>query len=130
MTPSSSAKTSIWKSRSFLSLLPLLSFAWPFWLAVFAAIAASNCLSMQYCERRQVPPENLLRISWPGGNIEWTPDDFQTKLVAPLLSMLSSRALTNQIDFVVLSMDIPFRIFYGSGNNSTTSALFYGLKDE
>jgi len=100
-------------------------------IVVVNQLSSNSCeLGNYYCERRQVPPENLLRISWPGGNIAWTPDDFQTNLVVPLLSMLSSRALTNQIDFVVLSMDIPFRIFYGSGNNSTTSALFYGLKDE
>jgi uncharacterized protein (TIGR03790 family) len=87
-------------------------------------------LGNYYCERRQVPPENVLRISWSGGNIDWTINDFQTNLVAPLLNALSNRLLTNQIDYVLLSMDIPYEIFLGSGWNSTTSALFYGIKDD
>src|SRR2546426_10680410 len=45
-----------------------------------------------YCERRQVPPENLLRINWPGGNLSWTSGDFQTNLLNPLLAALSGRA--------------------------------------
>jgi uncharacterized protein (TIGR03790 family) len=88
-------------------------------------------LGNYYCERRQVPPGNLLRINWPGGNISWSSDDFQTILLVPLLQMLASRQLAGQVDYVVLSMDIPFQTVYGSNKvNSTTSALFYGLKDD
>ena len=42
--------------------------------------------------------------------------------------MLAARQLTNQIDYVVLSMDIPFQTSFGSTVNSTTSALFYGSR--
>src|SRR5438445_12684373 len=63
-------------------------------------------LGNYYCEKRQVPPQNYLRINWPGGNISWTNSDFQTYLYNPLISMLSSRQLTNQAEFVMLSMDI------------------------
>src|SRR5215831_15337579 len=94
-------------------------------------LSSNSCeLGTYYCERRQVPPENVLRISWAGGNLDGTTNDFQTNLLAPLLSMLSFRQLTNQIDYVVLSMDIPIRTWFGSGNNSTTSTLFYGYKDD
>ena len=44
--------------------------------------------------------------------------------------MLAARRLTNQIDHVVLSMDIPFKTVLGTNANSTTSALFYGLKTD
>jgi len=81
-----------------------------------------------YCERRHVPPGNVLRIYWSGGNTLWTSNDFQTNLVTPLLNMLVSRQLTNQIDYVVLSMDIPFGTAFGSSINGTTSALFYGSR--
>src|SRR5690349_10371924 len=92
--------------------------------------SSNSCEAANYfCERRQVPPENVLRINWPGGNISWTNSDFQTYLLTPLQSMLTSRQLTNQIDYVVLSMDIPFQIYNGFDINSTTSALFYGLKN-
>jgi len=88
----------------------------------------SVALGNYFCERRQVPPDNLLRITWPGVNTSWTGDQFQTNLLNPLLQMLANRQLTNQVDYVVLSMDIPYQVVYGTAYNSTTAALFYGLK--
>jgi uncharacterized protein (TIGR03790 family) len=91
--------------------------------------SSNSCeLANYYCEQRQVPPQNVLYINWPGGNTLWTSNDFQTNLVNPLLNMLATRQLTNQIDYVVLSMDIPFQTSFGSVINSTTSALFYGSR--
>src|SRR5258707_1857604 len=91
--------------------------------------STNSCeLGNYYCERRQVPPDNLLRINWPGSNISWTSNDFQVVLLQPLLDMLAARQLTNQVDYVVLSMDIPYQTSSGSSINGTTSALFYGLK--
>ncbi|HSU55967.1 MAG TPA: TIGR03790 family protein [Candidatus Dormibacteraeota bacterium] len=100
-------------------------------LVVVNQASSNSCeVGNYYCERRQVPPENVLRINWTGGNINWSSADFQTNLLNPVLAALSARQLSPQIQFVVLSMDIPFEISYGSGFNSTTSALFYGLKDD
>jgi uncharacterized protein (TIGR03790 family) len=91
--------------------------------------SSNSCeLGNYYCQQRRVPPQNVLSIQWPGGNTLWTSNDFQTNLVAPLLDMLVARQLTNQIDYVVLSMDIPFQTSYGPTLNSTTTALFYGLR--
>jgi len=87
-------------------------------------------LGNYYCERRCVPPQNLLRINWTGGNTIWTRPDFETNLLDPLVSMLASRGLTNQVDYVVLSMDIPYRVMADEGINSTTAALFYGFKTD
>src|SRR5579862_4665374 len=97
---------------------------------VVANLNSSNSceLANYYCQERQVPPQNVLYINWAGGNTLWTSNDFQTNLVTPLLNMLTARQLTNQIQFVVLSMDIPFQTSFGSTINSTTSALFYGLR--
>src|SRR2546426_3093256 len=87
-------------------------------------------LGNYYAEQRQIPPQNYLRINWPTSNVvAWTDSDFATYLYNPLLSMLSSRQLTNQVDYVVLSMDIPYRVNSGANEpNSTTSTLFYGFK--
>ena len=91
--------------------------------------SSNSCeLGNYYCERRQVPPENVLYLSWTNGNLSWASDQFQSCLLNPLLTMLAERQLTNQIDFVVLAMDIPFQITFGSAVDSTTAALFYGLK--
>ena len=87
-------------------------------------------LGNYYCERREVPPQNLLRINWTGPNNTWTRSDFETVLLNPLVAMLSSRDLTNQIDYVVLSMDIPYQVTDPNGINSTTAALFYGFKTD
>ena len=41
--------------------------------------------------------------------------------------MLAARQLTNQIDYVVLAMDFPYRVTDTNGANSTTTALFCGF---
>jgi uncharacterized protein (TIGR03790 family) len=103
-------------------------------VAVVVNQSSSNSVQLgnYYCEQRQVPSQNYLRIHWPMGNSAWSIDDFNANLSAPLLAMLSNRQLTNQIDYVVLSMDIPYEVTStGSVNpNSTTSALFYGYKPD
>src|SRR5689334_9911558 len=65
-------------------------------------------LANYYCEKRQVPPQNVVFINWTGGNTTWSTNDFSTYLTAPLQSAMAARQLTNQIDYVVLSMDIPY----------------------
>ena len=93
-------------------------------------------LGNYYCEQRGVPPQNVLRINWSGGNTIWTTSDFDTVLRMPLTTMLASRQLTNQIEVVLLSMDIPYRVTLTTGSsatsgaNSTTAALFYGFKPD
>ncbi len=99
--------------------------------AVVINRGSSNSLALgnYFCERRQVPPQNVLYLNWTNGNNSWTGGDFQTNLLDPLLAMLAANQLTNQIFDVALSMDIPFQTILGDGSvNSTTSALFYGVK--
>jgi uncharacterized protein (TIGR03790 family) len=93
--------------------------------------SSNSCeLANYFCKRRNVPPENVLHINWLGGNTSWSGLDFETNLLNPLLNMLVERQLTNQVDYVVLSMDIPFQTITNGNINSTTSALFYGLKTD
>jgi uncharacterized protein (TIGR03790 family) len=89
----------------------------------------SILLANHYSEARQIPPENTLKIDWGGGNTIWTEAEFQTTLLYPLINAINQRGLSNQIDTVVLSMDIPFQTIQQVTNiNSTTSALYYGMK--
>src|SRR5438477_4209374 len=67
-------------------------------------------LGNYYCAKRGVPPQNLLRVNWAGSNLTWAKSDCDTVILSPLLAMLSSRQLTNQIDYVLLSMDIPYQL--------------------
>jgi uncharacterized protein (TIGR03790 family) len=96
---------------------------------IVANQASSNSLELAnyYRLKRQVPPEHVLKISWPGSNIQWTYQEFTNLLLNPILAFVSQNASTSQIQYVVLSMNIPYRIS-GSQNNSTTSALYYGYK--
>ncbi len=89
-------------------------------------------LANAYCEQRCVPPQNVLLLTnqWSGGSLSCMEDEFQNELVVPLLNMLQSRNLTNQIQFVLLSMDLPYRVNGTNGMNSTTSTLFYGFKPD
>ena len=88
-------------------------------------------LANDYCEKRGVPPQNVFRMTgWTGGPINWGISDFETQLRDPLLALIGARQLTNQITFVLLSMDIPYRIADNTGLNSTTAALFYGFKPD
>src|ERR1041384_1121812 len=102
-------------------------------VAVIVNQASSNSVALgnYYCERRQVPPENIIRIKWTGGNIEWTMVDFTNTLLNPLLDALTARGISDQIDYVVLCMNIPYRVtLAGQGANSTTASLFYGFKSD
>ena len=88
-------------------------------------------LGNDYCEQRDVPPQNVLRMTgWTGGAVAWSRSNFETFLRNPLLAMLASRGLTNQVTHVLLSMDIPYRVQDSGSYNSTTSALFYGFKSD
>src|SRR5215469_3006011 len=98
-------------------------------VVVINQASSNSCeLGNYYCQQRQVPPQNVLYINWAGGNTLWSSNDLQTTLATPLLNMLVARQLTNQIYFVVLSMDVPFQTSDGSTVDGTTSALFYGLR--
>lgn len=90
--------------------------------------ADSMALGNYYRERRQLAPQNIVRISWTGSRTDWTRSQCQNLLVNPLLTALTERRLAGQIRFVVLSMDIPYRVIDGRDVNSTTSVLFYGFK--
>ncbi|TAL07215.1 MAG: TIGR03790 family protein [Verrucomicrobia bacterium] len=105
-------------------------------VAVVVNQTSTNSLQLAnyFCEKRGVPPQNVIRISWSGGNVDWNLSEFTTNLLNPVQAALNARALTNQIDFLVLSMDIPYRILKTTGSvpnnfNSTTANLYYGFKD-
>jgi uncharacterized protein (TIGR03790 family) len=91
-------------------------------------------LANYYCEKRVVPPQNVLRIGWNGSKLIWTRAELDGNIRAPLNAMLNSRNLSNQIDFVLLSMDIPYRVTntttsVNNNFNGTTAALYYGFKN-
>ena len=122
--------------RRFASILLFCALSSRLWaggsgLNVVVVVNQDSTNSVQlgnyYCEQRQVPPQNLLRASWPGGNISWLTSDLDSVIRNPLIAMLAARQLTNQIDYVLLCMDFPYRVTDTNGANSTTTPLFYGF---
>jgi len=87
-------------------------------------------LGNYYCEQRQIEPQNVVRINWTGGNTVWDKTNLEATLLAPMQAAISSRGLTNQIDFIMLSMDIPFAVSSTNGYNSTTAMIYYGFKPD
>jgi uncharacterized protein (TIGR03790 family) len=111
------------------------SFAGGSGLNVVVVVNQNSTNSIQlgnyYCEKRGVPPLNLVRISWNYTGHDWTRAQLLTNLVVPLNNAIAARGLTNQVDYVVLSMDIPYRAFDPDGSaNTATSVLFYGFKND
>src|ERR1051325_6298696 len=51
--------------------------------------ASSNSCEVgnYYCERRQIPPDNVLRISWTGGDIYRAARNFQNVVINQLVGM-------------------------------------------
>jgi uncharacterized protein (TIGR03790 family) len=132
----------VWRTLAILGLLLGIARCWSggsgLNVVVVVNQASSNSVTLgnYYCERRAVPPQNVLRINWTGSLTDWTRTNLDAVLRAPLNAMLASRKLTNQVDFLLLSMDIPYRVTENtgatitSGVNSTTSALYYGFKPD
>lgn len=123
-------------SRALIWLV-LYAFSVPVWgggsglnVAIVANRSSSNSLALAnyYREQREVPPQNVLYIDWPNTPVQWSRYDFEKILRHPLHAMIGARSLSNQVEYVVLSMDIPYRVRDSDKANSTTSALFYGFK--
>ncbi|MSU59169.1 MAG: TIGR03790 family protein [Pedosphaera sp.] len=106
-------------------------------IVVIANANSSNSLQLAnyFCEKRGVPSQNVLRLTnWTGGAVTWTRAELDNFIRTPLNAMLASRNLSNQIDYVLLSMDIPYRVTntttsVNNNFNSTTAALYYGFKN-
>src|SRR3974377_1607248 len=101
-------------SRSLLLLAFWLtnSFAWAggSGLNVIVVVNQNSTNSVQlgneYCQSRAVPGTDLFCMTgWTGGPINGPRGDFEARLRQPLLAALASRGLTNQAQFVLLSMD-------------------------
>ncbi|WP_205881046.1 TIGR03790 family protein [Limisphaera ngatamarikiensis] len=103
-------------------------------VVVNADSPASLALGNYYRELRGVPAAQVFRIRWGGGPVEWSRAEFESRLLVPFAQWLESSGLTSQVDYVVLSMDIPYRVVdfgtNGPVRNSTTSVLFYGWRDD
>jgi len=82
-------------------------------------------LGHYYAEKRGIPERNLcpVRIDPDSQNATW--EEFSTQVVDVIERHVNARDLQGQIDYLVLSMDLPSRV---NDNEGATAVLFYGFK--
>lgn len=87
-------------------------------------------LGKEYARQRGIPERNVLRIATTvTNNIDAA--SFSNEIRAPILAYLTEAGMEDQIDYLVLSRDIPFRIVVGPYSDyrhaSVTATLFDDL---
>ena len=70
----------------------------------------SMTIANHYIRLRQIPPGNVLTLSWHPDKAETTIDRFRKEILAPVLETIEKRRLTDQIDYVIYSSDFPWGI--------------------
>ncbi|HEY8241166.1 MAG TPA: TIGR03790 family protein, partial [Kiritimatiellia bacterium] len=84
-------------------------------------------LGQYYQDARGIPERNIFHIS---STTNFTVDaaSFSNDIRNPVLAYVSSSGLSNQVDFIVFSRGIPYRVAEGNASNGVTAAMFYGFK--
>lgn len=92
---------------------------------------ASLELGKHYQQQREVPGRNILHISvTPTNNMSMA--TFSNDVRGPILSYIATAGLSNQINTIIFSCGIPYRICGSDTNNNQnaiTAAMFYGFKN-
>jgi hypothetical protein len=68
---------------------------------------ASRTIANHYQHWRQIPPGNVLSISWPIAAASADIDTFRQKILEVILKEIDKRRLSGQIDYIVYSSDFP-----------------------
>lgn len=88
----------------------------------------SQELGQYYQDVRGLPERNIVHVRT---TTNYTTDlaTFTNEVVQPVRSYLAGAGLSNQIDYLVLTRDLPYRVFDGGVSyNGAGAVLFYGFK--
>ena len=83
----------------------------------------SLTIANYYIRLRQIPPGNVLTLSWHPDKAETTIERFREEILTPVLETIKKRRLTGQIDYVVYSSDFPWAIDLKSDMKKFRNAL-------
>lgn len=88
-------------------------------------------LGTHYAQTRSIPPRQICHISvHTNYDLDWF--GFTNGIRDPIMRHLGDQGLSNQIDYIVFSRDIPYRIFTNSFSDNRhaglTATMFHGLK--
>ena len=88
-------------------------------------------LGRYYAEMRGVPEQNICHIR-VATNESADTVTYSNDVRAPVIAYLGSAGISNQIDVIAFSMDIPYRVFLNPAGDlrwsSLTASTFYGFK--
>lgn len=96
-------------------------------LVVNAVSRDSRQLGVYYAKAHGLPEANVCMIHADPHKPSISLADFEVTIQRPILDHIASEGLSQQIHFIVLSMDIPTRVNYF---NSVPAALYYGYKSK
>jgi uncharacterized protein (TIGR03790 family) len=71
---------------------------------------SSMTIANHYVRLREIPPDNLLFIPWEPNIQTADVDTFRKRILVPVLQAIEARHLSDQIDYVVYSSDLPWGI--------------------
>lgn len=84
-------------------------------------------LGQYYQDQRAIPERNICHVNTTTNySIELT--DFTNDIANVVRSYISSAGLSNQIDYVVFTRGMPYRVYSGTSSNGITAAMYYGFK--
>ena len=92
----------------------------------------SQQVGVLYRQTRGIPERNICHVSISPRTNRVNSGLFQTSVVSRIHQHIADHGLSNQIDFIVLSKDIPYAARWSTHSylqNGTTAVIFYGLKD-
>ena len=88
----------------------------------------SQEIGQYYQDLRGLPERHLVHVRTTT-NYTTTLSTFTNEVVNPVLAYIASAGLSNQIDYLVLTRDLPYRVFDGAITyNGSSAVLFYGFK--
>lgn len=92
----------------------------------------SQQIGALYRQTRGIPERNVCHVSISPRTNRVNSGLFQTSVVSRIHQHIAAHGLSNQIDYIVLSKDIPYAARWDIDNglqNGSTAIIFYGLKD-
>lgn len=86
-------------------------------------------IGQYYQELRGLPERHLVHVQV---TTNYTTDlaTFTNQVVNPVRDYLANSGLSNQVDYLVLTLGMPYRVREGATDNGAGSVLFYGFKEE
>ncbi len=79
-----------------------------------------------YQDLRGLPERNIVHVQTTT-NVTTTVAAFSNEVVVPVRNYLASAGLSNQIDGLILTRGLPYRVGEGLSSNGSSAVLFYGF---